>query len=315
MPLPLLRDDPLSMTGIVPPDPTDAATWLDELQRRLPRHADVLRRVREGAVLDARIVQFSVGCSIARGVADELSDLDCELSLEADAWPSGVELVEPLVRSCGEVVEVLNHNWAGAGSSEHRRIAVVYANGVQLDLMVWPVTAWSGMHPPDTVVLHARRPVFTLPWDPARATVGVDRLIEWRFLGWWALVDADKYLRRRSLWEARQRLEEVRTRIWQLSAAAQGIPFAEWGITSLLDDPEARLPDGAETTAAGLDASGMRAAVTQCAHLLEAQWRLITQAHDSRAGIVPPVPAWALERLGLTPDPGEADKRRLLGAE
>jgi hypothetical protein len=118
----------------VPPsaNATEVSTWLDQLARRLPRHSEILRRVRDGARLDARVVQVSVGCSIARGTGDEFSDLDCELSPEKDAWPSGLSLVEPLLRSCGEVVELLHHQWPGAGSVEHRRSAVIYASGVQL---------------------------------------------------------------------------------------------------------------------------------------------------------------------------------------
>jgi hypothetical protein len=57
------------------------ASWLEDLGSRLPRHAEVLRRLIDGARLDPRIVQFSVSCSVGRGRGDELSDLDCEYRL------------------------------------------------------------------------------------------------------------------------------------------------------------------------------------------------------------------------------------------
>lgn len=281
-----------------PPPRPAADAWLRELAGRLPRHGEVLRRLIEGVRRDPRIVQLSVSCSAGRGTADELSDLDCELSLVPEAWPSGLELIEPLVRSAGDVVELLHHQWAGAGASQHRRTAVVYSNGVQLDLMVWPVTAWSGMHPPDTVVLHATRDVFTHPWDVERAMPTVERLHEWYFLGWWALLDADKYLRRASPWEARQRLEEARTAVCRLAAAAQRLPFPEYGMTALLDAAEPDLPRGLDATASGLDVTAMGRAVQRCAELLEAEWVIAREVVAGRAapsGI--PLGRWALTRL------------------
>ena len=280
--------------------PDDPEAWLAQFAGRLPRHHEVLRHLVEGTRRDSRVVQLSVGCSVGRGTADELSDLDCELSLEPDAWPSGLELIEPLVRSAGDIVDLIHHRWHEAGAAEHRRTAVVYDNGIQLDLMVWPVTAWSGMHPPDTIVLHATRDVFTHPWDAARSRPTADRLHEWHFLGWWALLDADKYLRRGSLWEARQRLEEARAAVWQLHAAAQKLPFPEYGITTLLDAREPRLMPDVEATATDLDAGRLRMAVERCAALLEAEWVPATAAISEDTEKAPPrLAPWALHRLAM----------------
>ncbi len=283
----------------IPTHPAAVAAWLEHFEGRMPRHGKILRGLIRGVIRDPRIVQLSIGCSVARGSFDELSDLDCEVSLEKAAWPSGLAAIEPLVRECGDVVEMLQHHWAGAGTADSCRTAVVYSTGVQLDLMAWPVTAWSGMRPPNTIVLHATRPVFTHPGDPPDATVGLDRLREWRFLGWWALLDADKYLLRTSPWEARQRLEEARAVVWQLHAAAEGVPLPEYGITSLLDAPNIALPDGIERTTAGLDLSELRAAVTECARQLRRRWRQLAAAVTGLADISA-VPPWAVERLGLS---------------
>jgi hypothetical protein len=281
-----------------PSQPAAVASWLQELGLRSPRHAEVLLRLIDGVRLDPRIVQFSVSCSVARGSSDELSDLDSELSLEPDAWPSGLELVDPLVRTAGDVVELLHHQWPAARAAEHRRTAVQYANGIQLDLMVWPVTTWSGMYPPDTVVLHATREVFTRPWDPARAAPTLERLHEWCFLGWWALLDADKYLRRGSPWEARQRLEEARTAVWQLAAAARKLPFSEYGITTLLDAAAPHLPAGVEATAPNLDVAALRVAVRRCAELLDAAWApAVAAIADATAAPSPRLARWARKRL------------------
>lgn len=286
---------------------TDAAAWLSDLAVRLPRHAEVLGRLVEGVQRDERVVQLSVGCSIGRGSGDDLSDLDCELSLEPAAWPAALDLVEPLVRSLGPVISLIHHRWDGCGTAEHRRTAVIYATAPQLDLMVWPVTVWSGMHPPGSVVLHGTRAVWTRPWDPARGLPTPERLQEWWFLGWWALLDADKYLRRGSLWEARQRLEEARTAVWRLTAAAQGLPFAEFGITALLDGPDPRLPPGMEATAADLDASRLRSAVVRCAQVLDEQsWGAASLAGADRPAATA-LARWASRRL-ILPDLAAASR-------
>ena len=275
----------------------DPEAWLARLARSLPRHAEILRRLTAGVRDDERVVHVVVSCSVGRGAADELSDLDCSLSLEPSAWPGGLELVEPLVRSAGTVVDLLHHRWPGAGSTENRRTAVQYADGVQLDLMVWPVTAWSGMHPPDTVVLYESREVFTRPWEAVRGLATIAQLREWTFLGWWMLLDADKYLRRGSPWEARQRLEEARAVVWQLTAAAQGLQFAEYGITTLLDAEAIVLPDGMGGTVAGLDAARLRAAVMRCAAVLGERWAPAAAAVGEAGAVQPPLAAWALMRL------------------
>ncbi|HEV7679929.1 MAG TPA: hypothetical protein VGQ42_15300 [Candidatus Dormibacteraeota bacterium] len=262
-----------------------AEAWLAQLSTQLPRHHEVLQRLVEGVRREPRVVQLSIGCSVVRGTGDELSDLDVEMSLEPEAWPSGLDLVEPLLRSAGEVVDVLHHHMEGA--PQGRRTAAIYAGGVQVDLMVWPVTVWSGMHPANTVILHATRQVFTRPWDPAAAAPSAAQVHEWYFLGWWALLDADKYLRRGSAWEARQRLEEARTAAWRLAAAAQGLPHPEYGVTTLLDAPAPQLPPGAEATATDVDLDALRTAVQRCADFLDAQW---AQAPS-------PIATWARQRL------------------
>ena len=73
---------------------------------------------------------------------------------------------------------------------------------------------------------------------PAAYAVTGEQVREWAFLGWCALIDADKYLRRGSLWEAHSRLHEARHRIWALWAAAQGAMYPWHGLSQVLDhDP------------------------------------------------------------------------------
>ena len=60
---------------------------------------------------------------------------------------------------------------------------------------------------------------------PSALDVSSKQVQEWAFLGWRALLDADKYLQRGSLWEAHHRLHEARERIWMLWATAHGAPY------------------------------------------------------------------------------------------
>ena len=73
---------------------------------------------------------------------------------------------------------------------------------------------------------------------PAAYAVTGEQVREWAFLGWCALIDADKYLRRDSLWEAHSRLHEARHHLWALWAAAHGALYPWHGLSQVFDhDP------------------------------------------------------------------------------
>jgi hypothetical protein len=82
------------------------------------------------------------------------------------------------------------------------------------------------------------------------------------------LVDADKYLRRGSLWEAHNRLHEARHHIWALWAAAAGALYPWHGLSQVLDHDPGDLPPGIESTVAGLDTADLRRAACASATLL-----------------------------------------------
>ncbi len=67
---------------------------------------------------------------------------------------------------------------------------------------------------------------------------------EWAFLGWIALGDLVKYLRRGLLWEALERLHEARAQVWRLClwAVTQKLRYPVYGLTAALDHPEISLP-------------------------------------------------------------------------
>jgi hypothetical protein len=116
---------------------------------------------------------------------------------------------------------------------------------------------------------------------PAAYAVTAAQIREWAFLGWCALIDADKYLRRGSLWEAHNRLHEARHHIWALWAAAHGALYAWHGLSQVLDHDPENLPPGIESTVAGLDPAALRRAVLASAGVLDAVSAAASRQHSA----------------------------------
>jgi hypothetical protein len=178
----------------------------------------------------------------------------------------------------GALIDVLRHP-TGPASQHVRRIFAQFADGTQLDLTVVADAEIEARRraggAPDFVSLY-QAPASAesdprMPADggasggepPDAYAVTGEQVREWAFLGWIALIDADKYLRRGSLWEAHSRLQEARHRIWALWAAAQGAMYPWHGLSQVLDHDPADLPPGIESTVAGLDAADLRRAARQ----------------------------------------------------
>jgi hypothetical protein len=88
------------------------------------------------------------------------------------------------------------------------------------------------------VALHDPDGHLARPFTPRSLQAGPAEVREWAFLGWVALADLAKYLRRASPWEALVRLNSARDHAWRLWAAAHGVAYPGVGLTSVLDAPE-----------------------------------------------------------------------------
>lgn len=266
-----------------PPPRAEAAAdrgFVDGLAPALARHASILRRLLEALERDARFRALELQCSVARGAGDELSDLDLGIWVADDALDGALADLPGLLRGVDETVDLLDQEWDGAA----RRFFVQYASGVQVDAVALPARRAQG-RVPEAVVLLDRDGLLAEPYEPpSRATRPGDRR-EWAFLAWIALADLDKYLRRSSLWEARERLEEARRQLLRLHAAAAGAAYPSFGLTALLDEDVA-LPAAVEGTVAGLDAEDLREAARACAGLLV-----------DVGGAALPIAAWVQARL------------------
>ncbi len=256
----------------------DGRAWIDTLPSELARQASLLRRLVETLEADGRYRALEVQCSLARGAADMLSDIDAGVWIADDAFESGADDLDALLRSLRPTVDALVATLHG-----RPYFFVQYADGVQLDLVAQPSsTAKGGVA--DSIVLLDHDGLLARPYEPSTRTANPDEVHRWAFDAWLALANLDKYLRRGSTWEAWKQLEEARAGLLRLHAAQLGVPYPLFGLTSILDTPGASLPDALDQTVARLDAADLRRAATVTAAILE--------RYEP-----PPLAAWVRARL------------------
>ena len=241
--------------------------WLDDLRRRLPRHAELIEALLAICAADERIEVLELQCSIARGVGDELSDLDMGLAVRDPDWEAVAAELPDRLRSISGTVDLLDHTMPEWGTRRHRRIFVQYTDGRQLDLVVQPTSNLAG-RVPGAVVLYDPGGRLATERRPTSIAATPDDLRAWELLGWELLANVAKYLARGSAWEALERLNGARGMALRLHAAAEGVPYPAFGLTSLLDADPPRLPDGIERTVSGIDPDDLRSAALECASLL-----------------------------------------------
>ena len=234
---------------------------------------------------------LQVGCSLGRGAADALSDVDGTLGVDAPAGEAGASVVRDVetavvaaLPELGELVDVLRHD-TGPADMFVRRIFAQFAEGTQLDLAVVADAAIEARRlrggAPDFIALYHAPGAHWMPVPEAADAAALDgtgpgaayavdgeQVREWAFHGWCSLIDADKYLRRGSLWEAHARVHEARQHIWALWAAAQGAMYPWHGLSQVLDHDPGNLPPGIESTVAGLDPAELRRAARAAAEVL-----------------------------------------------
>ncbi len=221
-------------------------------------------RLLEEVEQDERFRALEVQCSLARGAADELSDIDGGLFVADDAWDSAVRELPNRLKRLGDVVDMLVRDGV-----ETPYFFTQYEDGTQLDLLAQKASKARG-RVPNSVVLMDRDHLLEAPWQPRSLRARAVELREWSFFAWLALSNLSKYLRRGSLWEAWMQLEEARGHLLRLHAAKTSVHYPGFGLTSLLDAPGRPLPDGLESTVARLDRNDLARAAAALADLLDA---------------------------------------------
>ena len=271
---------------------TPGLRWLDALPAPLHRQRAILSRLMDLCADNESVTSLSVGCSLGRGAADALSDVDAALGVDPSGDEDGgirVSEVEDAVvaaLSQGEPPVGLLRDRIGPPDRFIRRVFAQFRDGTQLDLAIMAETeVRRGAAAPDFVPLYvserpAANPSSAVVFAAADA-VTAEQIYGWAFLGWVALADLDKYLQRRSAWEANARLHEARHHVWQLWAAAHGATYPWHGLSQVLDQDPADLPPGIERTVAGIDLADLRRAARATADLLTRVSRLAADTHDA----------------------------------
>jgi RimJ/RimL family protein N-acetyltransferase len=257
------------------PDATSGRAWLASLPAELAAQRHVMAGLVDFCESNPVVTSLSVGCSLGRGAGDALSDIDAALGIEAERGQAGAEQVlameaevTALLPTLGPLVDVLHHR-TGRADQFARRIFAQFADGTQLDLaVVAEAEVRRGDAAPDFVSLYWRASQAEANDAPSASAVTGEQISEWAFFGWCALIDADKYLRRGSLWEAHNRLHEARHKIWALWAAATGAIYPWHGLSQVLDHDPENLPPGIESTVARLDRADLRRAAQASATVL-----------------------------------------------
>ena len=243
------------------------ARWIEELPAGLAAQQGLLRGLRACCQADPDVRWLAVGCSLARGAGDWLSDIDAAVGVSVEQFAAVFPRVRAAVDGLGSLVESYHHQLPGL-TLTHERIFAQYADRSQLDLVVYPDTVFAGSIP-NVVVLYDPDAVLDVPARADSAPTSAEQAREWAFQGWCALADLGKYVRRGSGWEALERLHEARAQVWQLWAAVRGVPQPQYGLTSVLDFSAAWLPAGIEETVSDLDLGHLLAAGLRVAELLD----------------------------------------------
>jgi hypothetical protein len=251
---------------------------LASVRSRLPRHAALLESMSLAVARDERWRFLELGCSLGAGGGDELSDIDAGVGYLGIDASDLCEAGREFAASVGNPLDLVLHRMDG-WPDDVLRLAAEYAGGLQLDVVFMPASGRHGL-PDRSLALVDKDDRLVDAVTPAACLPPAAELArEWAVLGWWAIATADKYVRRGSLFEAVHAIDEARTHALRLWAAGRGVPYAAFGLTSLLDFPPFELPDDLVSTyCVPIDVSAVAAANRVTANLLDAACRAASTA-------------------------------------
>jgi hypothetical protein len=248
--------------------------WIEGLPSELEGQRRILRKLLTACEADDRFRFLCVACSVGRGAADSLSDLDMGLGIADEDFDAGLAAARLAVDQAGDLVDSLHHQLPGL-TTRHERIFAQYADRCQVDLVVTPAGEDYGAVR-DEVVLYDPDERRTVKFTDREVTP--QQVREWTFAGWCALADLGKYLRRGSVWEALSRLNEARDQLWRLQATACGVPNPQYGLTSMLDFAPEQMPEEFRATVADLDPDRLLTAARRLAAELTAAGERLSPA-------------------------------------
>jgi hypothetical protein len=237
-----------------------------------------------------------VGCSLGRGAADELSDVDAMYAVVDTAWRDAVRESAAVVRRNGDVIDMYQQVIEPPDRElpPYQHTFAQYASGVQLDLVV--AVARERQSPrPDWVVLYD--PDERIGGDAKASAATEAQVRQWMYVALVHLSACAKYLTRGSLWEAQAQLDATRAELWRLWAVAERIADPQYGLTAVLDAPDTPMPGNIEATVASLDRRALRSAAMSCGELLVWTWPRAISTVATADLAMPPLAEWVLKQL------------------
>jgi hypothetical protein len=274
----------------------EADRWLRSLPKELAPHREVMLGLMREAERDPGIRVLIVGCSIGRGAADELSDVDAMYAVVDTAWNDALRDSAGVVRRVGDVIDMHQQiiDPANRELPPYQHTFAQYASGVQLDLVV--ALARERQAPrPDWIVLYD--PDGRIVGEAKSSAATEEHVRQWMHIALVHLSACAKYLTRGSLWEANAQLDAARAELWRLWAVAERIADPQYGLTAVLDAPDAPMPENIEATVAGLDRRALRSAAMSCGELLVWTWPRAISAVATADLAMPPLAEWVLKQL------------------
>jgi len=167
---------------------TSGLDWIDDLPAELAGQQALLRGLLALCDADDRIRWLVIGCSLARGAADRLSDLDMALGIRDEDFDAARSGLRRAVDGLGELIESYHHQLPSV-TQAHERIFAQFADRSQIDLVLFPASVPGGSVP-NVVVLYDPYEQLVTAGDSKPVTSGQIR--EWAFGGWCALADLGK---------------------------------------------------------------------------------------------------------------------------
>jgi len=274
----------------------DAGDWLRSLPPSLARQRAVMESFLTTARDGDRIRVVVVGCSIGRGVGDELSDIDALIGVRVDAWEAALADSRRWIERAGPVLDMHQMLMPDGAppDKQNQHSYVQYADGVEMDLVVarvrddWRRRAdWIVLYDPDGVVPH----------EITRSTQTADDLRRWGYAVFTRLGAVAKYTTRGALWEAHNVLELARADVWRIWAVAEGVPDAQYGVTAVFDDSRRPKPAGMSRTIASLEKRSLVAAAIACCDIAIEAWPRAMAAIGASDGALPPLASHVRARL------------------
>src|SRR5215469_16252508 len=114
-------------------------TWIEQLPDEMGGQRALLRGLLSFCEAEESIRWLVVGCSVARGAGDYLSDLDMAIGVRDEDFATAVPKIHLAVDGLGVLVDSYQHRLPSV-MGDHMRIFAQYTDRSQVDLMVFPAS-------------------------------------------------------------------------------------------------------------------------------------------------------------------------------